>query len=159
MGATSLPSFIQISSTHSIFTEKLSTPQKKFQIRISTRHTNSLSWTFPSLPSCKALQNSVPLAASLAILLWSTPGRYYQYHVLLFMQLTFIMLCHYVVLCWLKFHSLYMNINMLITNSKFEHFHILQQMLDSCQEFLVQRLFLVLSYHRLTFSKISMVPS
>ncbi|KAK7368145.1 hypothetical protein VNO80_10168 [Phaseolus coccineus] len=75
MGATSLPSFIQMSSTHSIFTEKLSTPRKKFQIRISTRHTYSLSWTFPSLPSCKELQNSVPLAASLAILLWSTPAN------------------------------------------------------------------------------------
>jgi len=97
MVSTSLPSFIQISSTNSSFTEKLSTPQKKFQIRIST---NSLP--FPSLPSCKPLQNSVPLAASLAILLWTTPGRYH-YHVLL---LSCTMLCHYVVLCRLKFHSL-----------------------------------------------------
>ncbi|XP_027913206.1 uncharacterized protein LOC114173159 [Vigna unguiculata] len=70
MVSTSLPSFIQISSTNSSFTEKLSTPQKKFQIRIST---NSLP--FPSLPSCKPLQNSVPLAASLAILLWTTPAN------------------------------------------------------------------------------------
>jgi len=76
MGATSLPSFIQMSSTHSTFTEKLTTPQKKFQIGISKRQTYSISWPSPSLPSCKALQNYVPLAASLAILLWSTPGRY-----------------------------------------------------------------------------------
>ncbi|BAT99096.1 uncharacterized protein LOC124821291 [Vigna umbellata] len=75
MVSTSLPSFIQISSTNSSFTEKLSIPQNKFQIRISTRHTHSISLPFPSLPSCKALQNSVPFAASLAILLWSTPAN------------------------------------------------------------------------------------
>ncbi|CAJ1931959.1 unnamed protein product [Sphenostylis stenocarpa] len=75
MASASLPSFIQMSSTHSTFTEKLTTPQKKFQIGIPTRHTHSISWPFPSPPSCKALQKSVPLAASLAILLWSAPAN------------------------------------------------------------------------------------
>jgi len=79
MGSTSLPSFIQMSSTtHSSFSEKLITPQKKFQIGTPTttaRDTHTtISWSFPS-PLCKALHKSVPLAASLSILLWSTPGR------------------------------------------------------------------------------------
>ncbi|TKY69614.1 hypothetical protein E2542_SST05892 [Spatholobus suberectus] len=74
MGSSSLPSFIQMSSTHSSFSEKLSTPQKKFQIGIPTRDTH-FSWSFSSPPSCKALHKSVPLAASIAILLWSTPAH------------------------------------------------------------------------------------
>ncbi|XP_020217615.1 uncharacterized protein LOC109801055 isoform X2 [Cajanus cajan] len=64
MGSTSLPSSIQMSSTHSTFTQKLSTPLKKFQIVMPTRDTQF---------SCKLLHKSVPLAASIAILLWSTP--------------------------------------------------------------------------------------
>ena len=79
MGSTSLPSFIQMSSTtHSSFSEKLITPQKKFQIGTPTttaRDTHTtISWSFPS-PLCKALHKSVPLAASLSILLWSTPAH------------------------------------------------------------------------------------
>ncbi|XP_020217614.1 uncharacterized protein LOC109801055 isoform X1 [Cajanus cajan] len=66
MGSTSLPSSIQMSSTHSTFTQKLSTPLKKFQIVMPTRDTQF---------SCKLLHKSVPLAASIAILLWSTPAH------------------------------------------------------------------------------------
>nr|ACU15270.1 unknown [Glycine max] len=77
MGCTSLPSFIQMSSaTHSSFSEKLRNPQKKSQIVIptTTRETHTtISWSFSS--QCKALHKSVPLAASLAILLWSTPAH------------------------------------------------------------------------------------
>ncbi|RDX85874.1 hypothetical protein CR513_32865 [Mucuna pruriens] len=74
MGSSSLPSFIQMPSTHSSFSEKLSTHLKKFQIGTPTRDTH-FSWSCSSPPSCKALHKSVPLAASLAILLWSTPAH------------------------------------------------------------------------------------
>ncbi|XP_057448148.1 uncharacterized protein LOC130739769 [Lotus japonicus] len=71
MGASSLPSFIQVMpSSH----EKLSTHQKKFQIGIPTRDTQ-FSWSFSSPPSCKVLHKSLPLAASIAILLWSSPAH------------------------------------------------------------------------------------
>ncbi|KAK7309952.1 hypothetical protein RJT34_07109 [Clitoria ternatea] len=66
MGSSSLSSFfLHISSTpHSNFTQKLSTPQNKFQIGISTKETHF---------SRKVLHKSLPLAASIAVLLWSTP--------------------------------------------------------------------------------------
>lgn len=73
MGSSLLPSFIQMSSTYPSLYEKPSNPQKKFQIGISRRDTD-FSWSFSSLPSCKAINKSVPLAASIAILLWSSPG-------------------------------------------------------------------------------------
>ncbi|KAL2349186.1 hypothetical protein Fmac_003186 [Flemingia macrophylla] len=66
MGSTSLPSFIQMPSTHSSFSEKHIAPLKKFQIVIPTKDTKF---------SCKVLHKSVPLAASIAILLWSTPAH------------------------------------------------------------------------------------
>ncbi|XP_061369699.1 uncharacterized protein LOC133312504 [Gastrolobium bilobum] len=68
MGSSSLPSFIQMSSTYS------SSPQKKFQIGIARTNTQ-FSWSFSSPPSCKVLYKSVPLAASIAILLWSSPAH------------------------------------------------------------------------------------
>ncbi|XP_027361439.1 uncharacterized protein LOC113869349 isoform X2 [Abrus precatorius] len=74
MGSSSLPSFIQMPSTHSSFSEKHSSPQKKFQVRIPKRDTQ-FSWSFSSRPYCKVLHESIPLAASIAILLWSTPAH------------------------------------------------------------------------------------
>jgi hypothetical protein len=70
MGSSSLPSFIQIST----LSEKLTTPQKKVQFGITKRDTK-FSCSLSSPPSYNILQKSVPLAASIAILLWSTPGN------------------------------------------------------------------------------------
>ncbi|KAK2375400.1 hypothetical protein QL285_076291 [Trifolium repens] len=70
MGSSSLPSFIQIST----LCEKLTTPQKKVQFGITKRDTK-FSCSLSSPPSYNILQKSVPLAASIAILLWSTPAH------------------------------------------------------------------------------------
>ncbi|WJX62707.1 hypothetical protein P8452_47672 [Trifolium repens] len=70
MGSSSLPSFIQIST----LSEKLTTPQKKVQFGITKRDTK-FSCSLSSPPSYNILQKSVPLAASIAILLWSTPAH------------------------------------------------------------------------------------
>ncbi|XP_004490142.1 uncharacterized protein [Cicer arietinum] len=72
VGSSSLPSFIHIST----FSDKLSTPpHKKFQFGITKRYTHlSCSLSSPS-PSYNVLQKSLPLAASIAILLWSTPAH------------------------------------------------------------------------------------
>ncbi|KAK7274904.1 hypothetical protein RIF29_16005 [Crotalaria pallida] len=69
MGSSSLPSFIQMSST-------CSNPQRKFQHgMILSRRDIEFPWSFSSLPSSKVLHKSVPLAASIAILLWSSPAH------------------------------------------------------------------------------------
>jgi hypothetical protein len=78
MGSSSLPSFIQIST----FCEKLSTPQKKVQFGI-TKNDTKFSCSLSSHHSYNILQKSVPLAASIAILLWSTPGKVTFYHALM----------------------------------------------------------------------------
>ncbi|CAJ2648080.1 unnamed protein product [Trifolium pratense] len=61
MGSSSLPSSI-------------STSQNKFQFGITKRDTK-FSCSLSSTPSYNILQKSVPLAASIAILLWSTPAH------------------------------------------------------------------------------------
>ncbi|OIW04724.1 hypothetical protein TanjilG_06716 [Lupinus angustifolius] len=68
MGSTSLSSIIHISSTYS-------NPQKKFQIGMISRRHIDFPLSFSSLPSSKVLQKSVPLAASIALLLWSSPAH------------------------------------------------------------------------------------
>ncbi|CAL5188635.1 unnamed protein product [Lathyrus oleraceus] len=69
MGSSSLPSFIQIST----FSQKLTTPQNSSHFSITKRNTQFSCSLSPS-PSHNILQKSLPLAASIAILLWSTPG-------------------------------------------------------------------------------------
>lgn len=66
MASSSLPSFLQIPT----FSQKLTTSQNNLHFAVSKRD-KELS----SSPSHNILQKSLPLAASLAILLWSTPGR------------------------------------------------------------------------------------
>ncbi|CAI8588008.1 unnamed protein product [Vicia faba] len=73
MASFSLPSFIQIST----LSQKLTTPQNNFHFAITQRNSElscSLS-SSSSFPSHNILQMSLPLAASLAILLWSTPAH------------------------------------------------------------------------------------
>ncbi|MED6128486.1 hypothetical protein PIB30_098411 [Stylosanthes scabra] len=74
MGSFSLPPFIQIPSTSDY--EKCSNLQKKFQTAASKRdpHTE-FSLSFSSLPSFNAIHKTLPLAASIAILLWSSPAH------------------------------------------------------------------------------------
>ncbi|KAI5437752.1 uncharacterized protein LOC127119625 [Lathyrus oleraceus] len=70
MGSSSLPSFIQIST----FSQKLTTPQNSSHFSITKRNTQFSCSLSPS-PSHNILQKSLPLAASIAILLWSTPAH------------------------------------------------------------------------------------
>ncbi|XP_058769322.1 uncharacterized protein LOC131643185 [Vicia villosa] len=66
MASSSLHSFIQIPT----FSQKLTTSQNNLHFAI-TKRDKELS----SSPSHNILQKSLPLAASLAILLWSTPAH------------------------------------------------------------------------------------
>ncbi|KAL1355916.1 hypothetical protein HN51_007877 [Arachis hypogaea] len=74
MNCLSLQSFIWIPSTSKY--EKHSNHQKKFQIAVSKRDTDAeFSLSFSCLPSFNAIHKTVPLAASIAILLWSPPAH------------------------------------------------------------------------------------
>ncbi|KAI4314105.1 hypothetical protein L6164_027042 [Bauhinia variegata] len=73
MSSFPLPCFFQITSPNSAVSVKSNNTCKKFQIGIPRRSNNN--WQLSSLPSCKILQKSVPLAASIAILLWSSPAN------------------------------------------------------------------------------------
>ncbi|KAJ7943389.1 Acetyl-CoA decarbonylase/synthase complex subunit alpha 1 [Quillaja saponaria] len=69
-----LSNFPQISSANFVACEKSTKPKKKFQVGCFKTPNNS-SWSQPSLPSCGVLHKSVPLAASVAFLLWSSPAN------------------------------------------------------------------------------------
>ncbi|XP_028803657.1 uncharacterized protein LOC114758728 isoform X2 [Neltuma alba] len=77
MGSSSLSSSFQISSsTNFSISPKPSIPHHRFLIRMPTRPIGC-SWSSSSSsssPSHGILRKSLPLAASIAILLWSTPG-------------------------------------------------------------------------------------
>ncbi len=87
MASSSFSPLSQFSSTSFTVCERPTNHKKKIQIGCTLKLTSSTGSSFP-LPSCQVLHKSLPLAASVVVLLWSNPGNQID----LYSQLYFISL-------------------------------------------------------------------
>ncbi|GMY25896.1 Acetyl-CoA decarbonylase/synthase complex [Fagus crenata] len=74
MASSSFSPLSQFSSTSFTVCERPTNHKKKIQIGCTLKLTSSTGSSF-SLPSCQVLHKSLPLAASVVVLLWSNPAK------------------------------------------------------------------------------------